>query len=106
MTQTAEASTAAPTNLAVARCLEAWERSIQEQTANKKSFTQGDASKAYCSVMPTLFGYENIRDFIACTTQGILIGAINETRSTKLLYSAQIALSASRLQPSPRKPGA
>lgn len=102
---TAEASSAPPENPAVARCLDAWEQVYNDLVAKGKSCPSIDAAKAYCKAMPPLSGYENIRDFIACTAQGILIGAIDATRSSKLLYAAQVALSTARFQPPPRNLG-
>ena len=52
--------------------------------------------------MPTLDGFENIRDFIACTAQAMLLGAITESKGTKLLYAAQVALGTVRYQPAPK----
>ncbi len=49
--------------------------------------------------MPPLVGYRNIRDFIACTAQGVLLGAIDPKDSTKLLYAAQVATATLRTKP-------
>lgn len=40
------------------------------------------AGEAYRCAMPLLLGYDNIRDFIACTAHGMLIGAIEESRGS------------------------
>jgi hypothetical protein len=56
--------------------------------------------------MPLLSGYESIRDFIACTAHGLLIGAIDGVHGTRLLYAAQVALSSMRSQPAPEKSAA
>ena len=53
--------------------------------------------------MPDLAGHENIRDFIACVTQGMVIGAID---SIKLLYAAQVAIGALRCTPKSQEPPA
>jgi hypothetical protein len=50
--------------------------------------------------MPRLVGYENIRDFVACVAEGILLGAITESQSSRLLYAAQVAQGAIRYQTS------
>jgi len=57
------------------------------------------AIQAYKDAMPDLCGYESIRDFIACTTHGMLIGVIDPMRAAKFLYAAQVAIGAFRLQP-------
>ena len=41
--------------------------------------------------MPPLSGLDNISDFIACVTYGIVIGAILGPTATRLLYAAQVA---------------
>jgi hypothetical protein len=62
-------------------------------------FAARQAAPAYCNAMPVLEGYDGIRDFIACTAQGVLIGAIPPQRSGQLLYAAQVALSTLQAQP-------
>ena len=54
--------------------------------------------------MPQLSGYDNIRDFIACVVNAMLIGAIEDNQGTKLLYGAQVALATVRRQPAAPKP--
>jgi hypothetical protein len=61
------------------------------------------ADTAYRSVLPDLVGYENIRDFIACVTHGMQITAITAFQASKLLYGAQVALAALRIQPRPNE---
>jgi hypothetical protein len=53
--------------------------------------------------MPQLSGRESIRDFIACTAHGILIGAIPPQQSGQLLYAAQVALGSLQREPKPQK---
>jgi hypothetical protein len=50
------------------------------------------AGEAYRALLPPLTTRENCRDFIACVAQGILLGAIADKNSGKLLYAAQVAL--------------
>jgi hypothetical protein len=95
-------------NPAVVRCCIAWQRAYDEEFANSRSssFAAYAGAQAYRDSMPILVGFENIRDFIACTAQGILIGSIDERKSTKLLYAAQVALALIGRRPSAREPGA
>lgn len=95
-------------NPAVARCMNAWECVYREKLAKGKDkfHASQDADKAYRNAMPTLSGYENIRDFIACIAHAMLIGVIMAEEGCKLLYAAQIALGAVRSQPKPPKPAA
>jgi hypothetical protein len=48
--------------------------------------------------MPAPDSLDNIRDFIACTAHGILIGAIPAERSSQLLCAAQVALGLQQFQ--------
>jgi hypothetical protein len=88
-------------NPAVVRCRNAWARAYEAEFA--KCEDEDDASdkaeKAYRDAMPPLSGFENIRDFIACTANAMLIGAISDNLGTKLLYAAQVALATVRHQP-------
>ncbi len=95
----------APANPAVTRCTAAFARVYRAELAkgeHKVSATYR-ATRAYRDAMPPLVGHENIRDFIACTAQGLLLGAIESSHCTKLLYAAQVALGAVRSQPKPPK---
>ena len=94
-------------NPAVARCLDAFARTYKANIAinQTKAAATDCAAVAYREAMPPLTGPDNIRDFIACVAQGILVGAINSLQSSKLLYAAQVALSASRKLPA-QKPSA
>jgi hypothetical protein len=79
---------------AVAHCTEIWQK-IHNATLKKTRevhTAERCAGTAYRLAMPPLAGYENICDFIACTTYGILLGAISEEDSSRLLYAAQVAL--------------
>lgn len=80
-------------NPAVSRCCKAWNRAWNASFARDKSDykAEDEAGAAYRNAMPDLSGEQNIRDFIACAAHGILIGAIEEKISTKLLYAAQVA---------------
>jgi hypothetical protein len=104
----ADQSSPASANPAVARCCEAWSRLFHAELAQgeNEAFAAYNAGKVYRNAMPPLSGYENIRDFIACTAHGMLLGAIQGDHGTKLLYAAQVALSTVRRQSSPGKPSA
>jgi hypothetical protein len=96
------------TQAAIKRCCAAWRRAYNAYMEGKegddidKMFAVREASPVYCDAMPVLSTRENIRAFIACAAQGVLIGAIPSKKSGSLLYAAQIALSA--LGPVPRRP--
>jgi hypothetical protein len=91
---------------ALRRCCAAWQRSFDEFMASgkgakesRKTWAAIQAREAYRNAMPLLAGYEGVRDFIACTAHGILIGAIEEDISGKLLYAAQVALNTLPYEP-------
>jgi hypothetical protein len=94
---------------AINRCMAAWRRAFNaymehcEGTSTDRVFAAHEADKAYCNAMPLLSSYESIRDFIACTAHGILIGAIPPQKSGHILYAAQVALSSLQCEPKPRK---
>jgi hypothetical protein len=92
---------------AVALCIQIFTKVFDEEMekCNHRGIARYNAAKAYRNAMPLLFGYESIRDFIACTAPGLLIGAIEGSQSSKLLYAAQVALATVRRQPAPQNPG-
>ena len=96
---------AALQNPAVARCCQAWQRAFQDVMSKKNSESEAclRADKAFRNAMPALSGEEGIRDFVACATHGLLIGAITEKRATKLLYAAQVATAALARQRNPSR---
>jgi hypothetical protein len=98
----------AAANPAVARCCEAFNRTYKANIAigQTRPAAIDSAAVAFREAMPPLVGHENIRDFIACVAQGILLGAIESSKSSKLLYAAQVALSSSLKQPATQKSSA
>jgi len=100
-----------PTRSAIKRCSAAWKRSFDAfmESAPKSGFNKlyasQEAAEAYCRAMPPLTSHESIHDFIACTAQGILIGAIPSKQAGQLLYAAQVALASLGLKPKSQKSG-
>jgi hypothetical protein len=86
---------------AVQRCCEARDRSLQESRArNVDNYdTRRFAAEAFCAAMPDLSGYENIRDFIACASYGMVNGLIDVIEGSKFLYAAQVAIGVLRYEP-------
>jgi hypothetical protein len=68
-----------------------------------KKKAAGVGGLAYREAMPLLSSFEGIRDFIACTAYGILMGAIPQEQSGRVLYAAQVALATLQREPKPRK---
>ena len=85
-------------NPAVAQCARSWGLFYCE--ARMKGASDDDARArgrlAYRLAMPPLTGSRNVRDFIACTTHGMLFGVLDGDETTRLLYAAQVAHSARR----------
>jgi hypothetical protein len=92
-------------NPAVARCQAAWLHA--KKVARTRRYTSyktfSFANNAFSNAMPPLSTLESIRDFIACVAHGILIGVFSTEQSTRLLYAAQVAISAQRKTTAPRK---
>ena len=82
-------------NPAVAHCKDVWQQVYQADLKSKKrrEVANMNADRAYHCAMPPLSGYRNTCDFIACVGYAMLMGIIRDDRATKLLYTAQIALS-------------
>ncbi len=99
-------SGAAITNPAIARCREAWESRYKDEKPKREGSVVAahHADASYCDAMPPLLDYESIRDFIACAAHGMLIGAIQHTDGTRLLYAAQVALATLHRQPRETRP--
>lgn len=93
-------------NPAVIRCCNARQVAYDAEFSNSRSnsLTACAGAQAYSDSISILIGYESIRDFIACTAQGILIGSINGMNSTWPLYAALVAQSLISRQPSPKEP--
>jgi hypothetical protein len=91
----------APRNAAIQRCCLAEKRSRRESKSKGRDIieTQICADEAYRKALPELVGYENIRDFIAAVTHGMVIGNVTAFQAEKLLDGARLALSALRQEP-------
>jgi hypothetical protein len=86
---------------ALTRCVEAYDRAYRAERASRRDEIAAirSARKAFRTALPPLGGLENIRDFIACIAQAILLEVIDTADASKLLYAAQVAIAASRVQP-------
>ena len=88
-------------NPAVQLCYLAHKRSLESSRKQGLNHydTKTNACIAYRNAMPDLSGYENIRDFIACVTYGMLFNIIDSIEGPKFLYAAQVAIGALRQEP-------
>jgi hypothetical protein len=91
-----EEPTPALANHAIARCARAFQDAYREQIEKNgfKTDAMKKACEAYRAALPPLTNRENCRDFVACIAHGILLGAVDDKNSGKLLYAAQVALAA------------
>jgi hypothetical protein len=89
-------SSPASANPAVARCCQAHALARKASLARDRSEYAANvsASNAYRNTLPPLSGSRNIRDFIACIAQAMLIQAIDGSEGARLLYAAQVASAA------------
>ena len=102
------------TGTALKRCRDAWQQVYDavyaeltedgEDVEHSMEEAEKAASKAYCSALPVLFDHDGIRNFISCVSHGVLIKAIDEEVAGRLLYAAQVAITALPRQPRPAKP--
>jgi hypothetical protein len=53
-----------------------------------------DAKRAYRAAMPLMTDRQSIHSFIVCVAQGTLLDVFDGTEASKLLYVAQVGLSA------------
>jgi hypothetical protein len=69
-------------SISITRCREAFEQMRTDLLANGKSECDAKfkAIQAYKDALPPLIGADNIRDFIACVAQGMLLGAIEDNQ--------------------------
>lgn len=102
---------------ALERCAKAWHRffelaSIDPRDENLNCIEDNDhnvfaieqAAKAYRDAMPLLLSYENIRDFIACTTYGMLQRVFDLDEGRELLGAAKIDMALLKTQPKLQTP--
>ncbi len=89
---------AAHENPVVARCGRAWLLYYCQAIFRGEcdAVARYKARRAYQLAMPPLTGSRNVRNFIACATHGMLLGALDGNEATKLLYAAQVAHTARR----------
>jgi len=87
-----------PTALALARCHAAYRKAKEAYAKIHGPHTiesyeaEKLARQAYRNAMPALTSREGIHAFIACVARGVVIEAIRENTSSRLLYAAQVAL--------------
>lgn len=103
-------------NAALERCIKAWHRTFDlasihpddeslDLVGEEDEFASTHAAIAFREAMPPLVGYENIRDFIACATYGMLNGTLDWDESREFLAAAKIAIALLKAQPkSPAPP--
>jgi hypothetical protein len=82
-------------NPAVARCCKVWRKVYRAaiDAGRFSAWASDDAGEAYRAALPLLVTRESCRDFIACVAFGVLIKAVPEKQSGKLIYAAQTVLS-------------
>jgi hypothetical protein len=80
------------TNPAVASCSDAYLNNFRTARATQPDYEAGKiATAAFQACLPPLTGAENIRDFVACVSYGMLLNIIDDRDGTRFLYAAQVA---------------
>jgi hypothetical protein len=72
---------------AEARCLIAYRKTL-------KAKDEYEARRAFKAAMPGLDSRENIAAMVCCISRGMVLGILPESEASRLLYAAQVALSA------------
>jgi len=89
-------------NPSVTKCWRAYRRTYRKELAvSDKYEAEREAKKAYLLDMPDLFGYENIRDFIACVGFAVIYDIVSNKEGDQFLAAARVALTAFDRQPKP-----
>lgn len=85
-------------NTAVRRCRQAYDDAYRAALPTKGSHFRAKevADTAYRDALPPLLGSANIRRFVACVAQGMLMSVFDCNEGQRLLYAAQVANSALR----------
>jgi hypothetical protein len=91
--EAANSSDPTPINPAITNCRKAYNQAWKAVLAKGESEYQSEkaAKRAYRDAIPPLSGPENIRDFIACVADAMLMDLITGSDGARLLYSAQVA---------------
>ena len=96
--QTPKPGVSAATADAVARCQTAYLQTMEDFASvhGPETYNTYPAKKvarvAYRDAMPKLSSRDNIQAFVGCIADAILLEAIREDTSARLLYAAQVAL--------------
>lgn len=97
-------------NEALDRCVKAWRRtfdlayidpdddSLAPPDDDDTLFAREQASLSFRDAMPPLAGFDNIRDFIACTTYAMLKRIFAKDECQQLFGAAKIAMALLRAQ--------
>lgn len=104
--EAANPSDPTPINPAITNCRKAYNQAWKAVLAKGESeyYCEKAAKSAYRNAIPPLSGPENIRDFIACVADAMLMDLITGSDGARLLYAAQVAhssLSSKKSNPAP-----
>jgi hypothetical protein len=87
-----------PLNPAVHDCCVAFQQTyaLERGKGANEHEAEKKAIAAYRRTMPCVSNLAAVRDFIACVTQGMVLGYIHNFEGTKFLYAANVAAGALR----------
>ena len=85
-------------NPAAVRCWNAYCAGLKDALAKgvKDYLAEKHGKAAYSQAMPDLIGYDNIQNYVACVAKGLLLELFGNDEASRLLYAAQVALTACR----------
>jgi len=95
---------------AIGICMEAWTSAhddLAEDEDSKEYECEKAGNQAYLKAAPSLSGYKNICDFIACINYASMTDVVTHNEAAHFLANARIALSTIYHRPKParkRKP--
>lgn len=93
-----------PPNPAVQRCCAVYRQALTAGGGPKVSAAVDAAINAYKVALPQISTRASIRDFIACITQGMVLGVFWNDQGPKLIGAAKAALAALPREPAPLGP--
>ena len=87
-------------NPAIARCLSARLQTYKAEIKRGETWDAASARglSAYLDALPPLSDADNIQDFIACVTHGYRKMIVHDWQVPRLMYAAQVALTACQFE--------
>lgn len=88
---------------AVNKCTRRYLDAYKEAKARGSVMASYEAGEAYKAAMPIMDSRESTHAYVACVAHGLAAGFISGQDASKMLYAAQVALSATQARQRPEK---